>query len=751
MKKIFCIMLFMSVFFIFSCQTMAVTIVPEDLKGDSEFINKIMELQTNDDTIVPDALYVSAEGSDGNKGTIDSPYATVYYALSKAAAGQTIYIREGNYNQNITITKSGTAGKYITIRNYPGEKPVFDHSSFSEDGGAIVHFSNADYIQIQGLTLCNKNLKAKSGYGILMNKGNHIIIKNIEIYDINVPDPTSGAVCSNAVILYGNDGSVPISNVLIDSCYIHDCQTGWSEGVSVNGNSEYVNFINNRIDNIGNIGLDFAGHFNACKDESLDQARYCTAIGNVVSRCVSPNAVSYGLYNDGGRNNTFDRNIVYQCSGGIEIGSEEGGAYPSYPVKDIVVKNNLIYDNIEAGLSIGGYDNSATGIVYNTCVYNNTLINNGNAYGGKELGINKTNGIDIRNNIFYKNDTGEIIKIRFDESLAGGITFAANCYFSSKSADDMKISRYGVTTTGFDNWKNVSGETGIYADPEFSENYSLDAHSPCIDNGDNIAGIGEYDIANNTRVINNLDMGCYEFQNGNVTTAVTAESTTECTTLYLSSSTEQTTEGETVSAASSVWDFTDSRWADKTERNTVYTVNGLTVRHNGGGSGINGFKFDKNEKSPATGGYYIRLSANEGDKITVYININSSKEGKTTTLTLAELKDGATKPVDSKTIEAVKNGVFYIEFDISCYGDYVIYTDGTADNTAYYSKVVLEKQTLKGDVNSDGVVNGSDAAIILKYCADIESEVNGDFGKMGDVNSDGKVDLSDVIIILNSF
>lgn len=40
-------------------------------------------------------------------------------------------------------------------------------------------------------------------------------------------------------------------------------------------------------------------------------------------------------------------------------------------------------------------------------------------------------------------------------------------------------------------------------------------------------------------------------------------------------------------------EFTDSNWTDKTATKTVYTVNGLTVRHNGAASGINGFKFDK--------------------------------------------------------------------------------------------------------------------------------------------------------------
>lgn len=48
---------------------------------------------------------LQSDGSNSNKGTIDSPYETVYYAISKAKAGQTIYVRGGTYNQNIVNYK----------------------------------------------------------------------------------------------------------------------------------------------------------------------------------------------------------------------------------------------------------------------------------------------------------------------------------------------------------------------------------------------------------------------------------------------------------------------------------------------------------------------------------------------------------------------------------------------------------------------------------------------------------------------
>lgn len=455
------------------------------------------------------------------------------------------------------------------------------------------------------------------------------------------------------------------------------------------------------------------------------------AVGNVVSKCVSPNATSYGLYNDGGRDNTFDRNVVYECSGGIEIGSEEGAKYSNYPVKNVVVKNNLIYNNTQAGLSVGGYDNDATGIVYNTKIYNNTLVNNGNSDGGKELGINKTSGTDIRNNIFYKDNDLELVRVRFTEDLARDLTFKNNCYYSTRTASNFKVIRYGETFRGFDNWKTASGETGIYENPNFGEEYSLLKNSPCIDAGDSTADSGKYDILSNERNINNIDIGCYEYNGSEVTTTTTvetsSETTTTTTTKVTETSSESTTSTTTVSESSSEtttentggsvleWDFTDSNWTDKTATKTVYTVNGLTVRHNGTASGINGFKFDKNTKSNKLDYFYIRLDAKAKDKLTVYVNYNSSKAGNIVALTLAKVNDDNTfTTIDTKSVEALKTGDYKITFNVADDGNYIIYTDSTSSGTAFYNKVAINRASVIGDINGDGVLN-EDVAIILKH------------------------------------
>ena len=43
-------------------------------------------------------------------------------------AGDTVFIREGSYNERISPINTGTPGNYITYMAYPGETPLIDRS-----------------------------------------------------------------------------------------------------------------------------------------------------------------------------------------------------------------------------------------------------------------------------------------------------------------------------------------------------------------------------------------------------------------------------------------------------------------------------------------------------------------------------------------------------------------------------------------------------------------------------------------------
>jgi hypothetical protein len=67
------------------------------------------------------------KGNNANPGTLSAPYKTVAKSISRLTPGDTLYLREGTYRESdISIAVHGTASGPITIRNYPGEKPIID-------------------------------------------------------------------------------------------------------------------------------------------------------------------------------------------------------------------------------------------------------------------------------------------------------------------------------------------------------------------------------------------------------------------------------------------------------------------------------------------------------------------------------------------------------------------------------------------------------------------------------------------------
>src|SRR3990170_5581953 len=75
-------------------------------------------------------VYLSVNGSDSNSGTLNSPWKTLAYALTKLSPGDTLYLRGGIYYETgISVSPRGTASAPITVRSYPGERAIWDGGS----------------------------------------------------------------------------------------------------------------------------------------------------------------------------------------------------------------------------------------------------------------------------------------------------------------------------------------------------------------------------------------------------------------------------------------------------------------------------------------------------------------------------------------------------------------------------------------------------------------------------------------------
>ncbi|MDE5750820.1 MAG: right-handed parallel beta-helix repeat-containing protein, partial [Duncaniella sp.] len=80
-------------------------------------------------------IYIAPDGDDTADGSMAHPWMNLQKAVNEAQPGDVIWCRGGRYHftmrdgsgkLTVRIKKSGSAEAPITIRNYPGEQPIFD-------------------------------------------------------------------------------------------------------------------------------------------------------------------------------------------------------------------------------------------------------------------------------------------------------------------------------------------------------------------------------------------------------------------------------------------------------------------------------------------------------------------------------------------------------------------------------------------------------------------------------------------------
>ncbi len=100
-------------------------------------------------------IYVSPSGSDSNAGTLTAPLATITAGINKAAAGDTVFVRGGNYTiaSTIKISKSGTSTAYYHLFAYNNERPVLNCSGMAASSGYRGISLSGSYWHIKGIDI----------------------------------------------------------------------------------------------------------------------------------------------------------------------------------------------------------------------------------------------------------------------------------------------------------------------------------------------------------------------------------------------------------------------------------------------------------------------------------------------------------------------------------------------------------------------------------------------------------------------
>lgn len=486
--------------------------VVKDFKGFSGLLNTV---ELDDSKIIADevsfnSIFVSTTGDDttGN-GSFNKPYKTITYAISKATAGQTIYVRAGTYTENIVFNKSGEEDKYITLRNYPTEIAIVDCAGKTVE--AVVDFNSNSYIKVIGLELCNLTQKSDAVFGVFARGGeSNLVIANLNIHNINGKSASAGH--ANGIKIVGLDTTKPCQNILIQNNHIHDCVCGWSEALTVTANSQYIDVVGNTVHDNGNIGIDIAGNFGDCTEASLDHARYVYVAENEVYNCNSGNADCAGLYVDGASNVIFNRNKSYNNQVGLELGSEESATNEEWLPHNNLAINNLIYNNSVRQVGMGGYSAEA-GKTINTFLWNNTIIHPAD---GTDVAISMNSGenYSIVNNIIISLGTWNyLINSDLDSTYIKNFLFYNNLLYHANAQWMDAYLNIAGTEYHTETFQNADfTEDNIITDAYgLNEDYTLAEGSPCIGAGYFTEKMLEFlDLAGNKRT-QPIDIGCYKY------------------------------------------------------------------------------------------------------------------------------------------------------------------------------------------------------------------------------------------------
>lgn len=101
-----------------------------------------------------ETYFVAMDGEDSNPGTFEQPFKTFIKASSVIFAGDTLYIREGQYGQILQFARSGTYGNPIVVMAWPGEKVVI--TAFEPLSG-WTHHEGDIYMVKPGWTMGQQN------------------------------------------------------------------------------------------------------------------------------------------------------------------------------------------------------------------------------------------------------------------------------------------------------------------------------------------------------------------------------------------------------------------------------------------------------------------------------------------------------------------------------------------------------------------------------------------------------------------
>jgi parallel beta-helix repeat protein len=399
--------------------------------------------------------YVSKAGSNSNScaqaKSVSAPKQTINGGIACLAAGDTLFVRAGDYDEGISSIPSGSSWSApVRIANYPGEtvwlRPLVH--LVGNPGGVVRVNHGEHHIEFDGINMDGRNVAydvvAAFADGVNPDP-HHIRVKNAELIAGSTDNSALNEWSPHGVLVGGHayvgaQGGFELQNLIIH---------GGGRPPSGCGGSLYDNHCNG-------YGIYIAGP------------------NNLVENCEIYDTSAAGIHIYNGDGDPADNNIIRNNR--IHDITRTGNAGQVWGII-VIGSNNQIYNNLIYGINVGDPAEGLAAIALtrsNNKIFNNTIFNNRNS--GIYLDGNASN-TEIRNNIVYASTGSDFVNW-------GAATVQSN---------------------------NLFGVNPLFVDPS-AKNFQLNAASPAVNAGTLLSSVTT-DLAGVVRPEGSAyDIGAYEYR-----------------------------------------------------------------------------------------------------------------------------------------------------------------------------------------------------------------------------------------------
>lgn len=343
------------------------------------------------------SYYVAPNGNDNNPGTLERPFRSIQKAVDEAGHGDTVFLRGGVYVEEVVVKNSGRPGAPLTIRAYPGERPIIDGEyRVPADGPGLEYQGKKSlyipllHIKASHVVVDGLEVRRSQGRGIEIGMRDeivsHVSLTNCSVHDIrNRPIGIRNAqhvLVENCDVYHGSDfathsrsskelpwsvivASIDSQDVTFRGNRIHE---NWGEGLVAGRGSSNVLIENNEI------------YDNYALQVYVQRARNVVVQRNLIyhtgnSAFWRGGGPSQGIvlenetaFADDPTVSNVDviNNLVIGCRQNVNVAN---GQNQGLPINNVVVAHNTLINAFEAGIKFNNDNPSSSVWFHNNIVY----------------------------------------------------------------------------------------------------------------------------------------------------------------------------------------------------------------------------------------------------------------------------------------------------------------------------------------------------------------------------------------------